>query len=234
MIRPLHAAFATVLTCGACLAAPTSSDTLSVSGKVVSVIWIDRVKFESEGADGLMRSGSLTPRHYVILESDSGTAEQRSQLSGLLSVGLAKWPHWSVAKAKLTEHQVMIEIPGRRIPTLIEGATVEIKNYRVTGDEWLTGAEFDELMVSGQRIEKEAEQGGAGEPATRAESDSEGGDKPQQESEGRSRWRVPGLDVRHRKITGIILIARLAHTTCKRRLRTNTVRNPVTNPFFHE
>jgi hypothetical protein len=34
---------------------------------------------------------------------------------------------------------------------------------------------------------KEAEQGGAGQPATRSESDSEGSDKPQPESEGRSR-----------------------------------------------
>ncbi|MBK1884909.1 hypothetical protein JIN85_21035 [Luteolibacter pohnpeiensis] len=35
--------------------------------------------------------------------------------------------------------------------------------------------------------ETKAEQGGAGQPATRPESDSEGGDKPQPESEGRSR-----------------------------------------------
>jgi hypothetical protein len=35
--------------------------------------------------------------------------------------------------------------------------------------------------------EKDAEQGGAGEPATRSESDSEGGDKPQPEAEGRPR-----------------------------------------------
>ncbi|WP_234047560.1 hypothetical protein, partial [Luteolibacter pohnpeiensis] len=95
--------------------------------------------------------------------------------------------HWSVAKAKLTEKQVIIEIPGQRISTLIVGATIEIKNYRVTGDEWLTGGEFDELVVSGKRIEREVEQVSAGQPATRSESDSEGGDKPQLESEGRSR-----------------------------------------------
>jgi hypothetical protein len=189
MIRSLHASFATALICGTCLATPISSDTLSVSGKVVSVIWIDRVKFESDGADGLMSSGSITPRHYVILESDSGTAEQRSQLSGILSFGLAKWPHWSVAKAKLTNNQVIIEIPGLRIPTLVKGASVKIKNYRVTGDEWLTGAEFDELEVGGQRIETKAEQAGARQPATRPESKSEGSEKPQPESEGRSlRW----------------------------------------------
>ena len=187
MIRSLHASFATALICGTCLAGPISSDTLSVSGKVVSVIWIDRVKFESDGADGLMSSGSIAPRHYVILESDSGTAEQRSQLSGILSFGLAKWPHWAVAKAKLTDNQVMIEIPGLRIRTLIKGASVKIKNYRVTGDEWLTGAEFDELEVDGQRIETKAEQAGTGQPATRPESKSEGSDKPQPESEGRSR-----------------------------------------------
>ena len=39
------------------------------------------------------------------------------------------------------------------------------------------------------------EQDGTGQPATRPESNSEGGDKPQPEAEGRSRQRVPGLDV---------------------------------------
>lgn len=38
-----------------------------------------------------------------------------------------------------------------------------------------------------QRSRQEAEQAGAGQPATRPESDSEGSDKPQPESEGRSR-----------------------------------------------
>lgn len=182
MIRSLHASFATALTCGACLAGPISSDTLSVGGKVVSVIWIDRVTFESDGADGLMSSGSITPRHYVILESDSGTAEQRSQLSGILSSGLAKWPQWSVAKVKLTDNQVMIEIPGLRIPKLIKGASVKIKNYRVTGDEWLTGAEFDELEVDGEQIATNAEKADAGQPAVSPESKSKGGENPKAES----------------------------------------------------
>ena len=169
------------------MAIPGSSDTLSVSGKVVSVVWIDQVKFESDGADGLMTSGTIKPRHYVILESNSGTVTQRQQLSGMLSMGLAKWPHWSVARAKLTENQVMIEIPGLRMPTLVKGALVKIKNYRVTGDEWLMGAEFDELEVAGQRIETKQNKPGTGQPATRPELKSEGSDKPQPEAEGRSR-----------------------------------------------
>jgi len=112
--------------------------------------------------------------------------DQRSQLSGMLSLGLAKWPHWSVAKAKLTENQMMIEIPGQRIPTLVKGAEIKIKNYRVTGDEWLTGAEFDQLEVAGQRIEAKAEQAGAEQPATAPESKLEGEKKLKPKSEGRS------------------------------------------------
>ena len=42
-------------------------------------------------------------------------------------------------------------------------------------------------MEEVQREEQEAEQVGAGQPATRSELNSEGGDKPQPESEGRSR-----------------------------------------------
>ena len=46
-----------------------------------------------------------------------------------------------------------------------------------------------------ERVEKKkkSEQGGTGQPATRPESKSEGGTKPQPEAEGRSRERVPGL-----------------------------------------
>lgn len=81
----------------------------------------------------------------------------------------------------------MIEIPGLRIPTLVKGAKVEIKNYRVTGDEWLTGAEFQELKVAGQRIETKSKQAGAGQPAPQPKPDSESGDKARPEADGRSR-----------------------------------------------
>tara|TARA_R110002049_G_scaffold65450_1_gene171903 strand:- start:719 stop:1492 length:774 start_codon:yes stop_codon:yes gene_type:complete len=43
------------------------------------------------------------------------------------------------------------------------------------------------FLESARDAIKHAEQGSAGQPATRSESDSEGGDKPQPESEGRSR-----------------------------------------------
>lgn len=42
-------------------------------------------------------------------------------------------------------------------------------------------------IISTVKVEKRAEQAGTGQPATRPESDSEGGDKPQPEAEGRSR-----------------------------------------------
>ena len=54
------------------------------------------------------------------------------------------------------------------------------------------GNDIDRLLASliaqerSSGIQK-AEQGGAGQPATRGESDSEGGDNPQPESEGRPR-----------------------------------------------
>lgn len=43
------------------------------------------------------------------------------------------------------------------------------------------------LDAASARVNQQAEQGGAGQPATRSESDSEGGDKPKPDAEGRSR-----------------------------------------------
>ena len=45
----------------------------------------------------------------------------------------------------------------------------------------------DSIWVPADSGTTKAQQAGAGQPATRSESDSEGGDKPQLESEGRSR-----------------------------------------------
>jgi hypothetical protein len=59
--------------------------------------------------------------------------------------------------------------------------------YCVSRDEADRIATAIVKACSGDRTEKKAEQAGTGQPATRPESKSEGGDKPQPEAEGRSR-----------------------------------------------
>ena len=94
--------------------------------------------------------------HYIILETKSGTEDDRRLLSSHLLSGLSKWPHWSVAKAKLKKNQMMIAISGKRIKELKKGAAIEVTNYQVTGDEWLTGGIFKELLIAGQRVDTKA------------------------------------------------------------------------------
>jgi hypothetical protein len=54
------------------------------------------------------------------------------------------------------------------MPSLVRGAKVQIENYQVKGDEWLTSPGFAELVVSGRRIEShKAEQAAPEPPATR-------------------------------------------------------------------
>ena len=61
--------------------------------------------------------------------------------------------------------------------------------YASTSEDFRREYKIEEFRKAiTELIEKQAaQQGGAGQPATRSESDSEGGDKPQPESEGRSR-----------------------------------------------
>ena len=60
---------------------------------------------------------------------------------------------------------------------------------RVVGDEvtWLAEIAYEHRSLPELFGKDTAEQAGAGQPATRSESESEGGDKPQPEAEGRSR-----------------------------------------------
>jgi hypothetical protein len=55
------------------------------------------------------------------------------------------------------------------------------------GDEQAERGQMQWPMPAAEKREIEGEQAGTGQPATRPESDSEGGEKPQPEAEGRSR-----------------------------------------------
>jgi hypothetical protein len=82
------------------------------------------------------------------------------------------------------------------LPTPIaDKATIAVTHNRaiepnadgsLTTSSLVQGGESYEIALS-QAKNKKSEQGAAGQPATRSESDSEGGDKSQPESEGRSR-----------------------------------------------
>jgi len=77
--------------------------------------------------------------------------------------------------------------------TAYAGVKIALSNANEFGMHkiWLTRDDHGvskRFLISGHFLQKqEIEQGGTGQPATRPESKSEGGDKPQPESEGRSR-----------------------------------------------
>ncbi len=78
---------------------------------------------------------------------------------------------------------VVPEISGYRIRIAGDSdSSVMNEAKRKVLSDWI-----HERMEQIQREESQAEQAGAGQPATRPESNSEGSDKPQPESEGRSR-----------------------------------------------
>lgn len=106
---------------------------------------------------------------------------------------MASWRRLSAADVP---HRAIVSHSNEG-PVIFPSSFTEMKNRPLKGVivlkdgsvlQYFTRAE-DAVSIAGVfyiRIE-EAEQGSAGQPATRSESDSEGGDKPQPESDGRSR-----------------------------------------------
>jgi len=62
---------------------------------------------------------------------------------------------------------------------------VQLRTWEISGE--IDSFQKDLLIRNPAAVKKQGEQAGAGQPATRPESKSEGGDKPQRKSEGRSR-----------------------------------------------
>ena len=94
-------------------------------------------------------------------------------------------------------HSVVTNYERTYVARALKSVASDVSSER--RDEYIKLAEAYEkrtlngakLMLESEKVRllnlKEAEQAGTGQPATRPESKSEGGDKPQPESEGRSR-----------------------------------------------
>ncbi|MDP0492008.1 MAG: hypothetical protein Q7Q71_13240 [Verrucomicrobiota bacterium JB023] len=78
-------------------------------------------------------------------------------------------------KSNLNNLQYGSEDPLVKIDTIIQDYTDFCRQF------------FEQAVIQATLIEQQSEQAGAGQPATRSESNSEGDDKPQPESEGRFR-----------------------------------------------
>jgi hypothetical protein len=102
-----------------------------------------------------------------------------SDLSGLRHI---------ITALELKEDEMLVQFSSPKFPMLKVGSKLAIDGYSLAGDEWGIGASFDALKIDGRiQIIQVEEQVGSEQPATRSESKSEGGDKPQPKAEGRSR-----------------------------------------------
>lgn len=139
----------------------------------------------------MLLSIRTVPTYYIILKVEGVPEQTRNELSWYAkSQGRVAIMH-PIAGFKLEADEILVSLDLALIDTIRKGSTLKIIGYTMQGDEWGSSADWSELLVDGKSIpkrdRKEAEQGGAGQPATRPESKPEGSDKPQPEAEGRSR-----------------------------------------------
>jgi hypothetical protein len=162
---------------------------------------IPRIKPQAEVADLLVIllndpcmdvvSWVLSPlvNHYE-LHDKSG-----DKLKILEDEGFSKGsPAWFYFRHHQDSLRVALALQAKNEELIAPEVIVAIRSRAIPSDEWFLsmGRHPDELADARNRfteryLKQEAEQGGTGQPATRPELKSEGSDKPQPESEGRSR-----------------------------------------------
>ena len=135
--------------------------------------------------------------HLGVRQKIGGTMLIVSNMDGVLSVmqvaegGVCpvNVEFQSDAKAEIIVQRPPAANPHPGLPMVIDEDGDGIPDKKVEADEHGEVFTYQLETITWKKLPKtsKAEQGGAGEPATRVESDSQGSDKPQPESEGRSR-----------------------------------------------
>jgi hypothetical protein len=172
------------------------ADTLKAFGaQIPLVVETFRTKQEIE-----VRLVNISPKHLVITKGPhSGSSSYQAADGSTLEEG-----GWSTLSTPpdFYEHIVLRPKPEQNekktfnswLAFKVDSTNPTAKNYVFestfsgyfpTIDKYLTFTITGQLELSPEA--KEGEQAGTGQPATRPESKSEGSDKPQPESEGRSR-----------------------------------------------
>jgi hypothetical protein len=120
--------------------------------------------------------------------------ESGDKLKVLDDDGFSKGPpSWFYYRHQQDALRVALALRHKNEDLIAPDVIAQIRQRRVPSDEWFLdrgGLQTDLVEARSrflERYHKPAEQAGAGQPATRSESDSEGGDKAQTESKGRSR-----------------------------------------------
>lgn len=165
------------------------TEPIDLTGKIHKWAWIDGTVSKSSG-DGMLLSIRTVPTYYIILKVEGVPEQTRNALSWYArSQGRVAIMH-PIAAIKLEPDEILVSLDLELIDSIRKDSNLKITGYTMQGDEWGCSSDWIDLLVDGKAIPKRnrnAEQGGDGELATRAEPDSQGDDKPQPESEGRSR-----------------------------------------------
>jgi hypothetical protein len=135
-------------------------------------------EFIADALDGFL--GQATDFPFEVIVRDDKTGEEISRAR--YTFNATKSPHWITVEVDDSPNE---DSGDRRLGIFrIQDVELNLKQEIADGGERPTT--FDGRFSRFKRIptNNKAEQAGTGQPATRPESKSEGGDKPQSESEG--------------------------------------------------
>ena len=161
------------------------TDPVDLKGKVVGFVWIDKTYFECGGIScpfGILSASE--PAHYLVILKTVGADKIRLQkLTSMLKDNRLSGLSHPIMLTELRNDEVLVEITSTRILSLKAEAMIELTGYSLSGDERVTVASHRALRIEGKVIvAREAEQAGAGQPATAPESKSGDKEKPHPES----------------------------------------------------
>jgi hypothetical protein len=164
------------------------SKPVDLEGTVVGFVWLDRIYFEAGGDRLRLASSESPPQYIVILKTNSIDSQNRRSLTSMTQISDCMGVSHMITRLHVEEDEMLVQFSSPKIPELKAGSRLELKGYSLFGDEWGIGATFKSLRVGGKpQPNGKAEQAAPGQPAIHPESKSEGNQKPQPESEGRSR-----------------------------------------------
>ncbi len=121
---------------------------LNLHGTIVEWLWRGEMDYEQAGSVATTYS-SVVPAHYlIVLDVPDGDPKRLEAISSM--VRTANIRH-EIMERKLNPTEVLLLVPSKRLKEIKEGATLDLINYSLSGDERDTFPSHDKLMIDGKK-----------------------------------------------------------------------------------
>ena len=121
---------------------------LNLHGKIVEWLWRGEMVYEQEGSVSPTYSSHVPAHYLIVLDVPDADPKRLEEISSMVR---SEQIRHELMERKLNPTEVLLFVPSKRLKEIKQGATLDLTNYSIWGDERMVIPSHDKLTIDGKK-----------------------------------------------------------------------------------